>query len=345
MVDRIQLERSKAIQRRTGPVFHFATRLFPERIRHGTYVLYAFFRLADDVVDDPNPPSPDVQRATLEQIRQEALGSQETNNPVLSAFQDIREEYAIPDREVNEFISAMEQDISLNRYETYEDLDAYLRGSSVAVAYMMVYIMELENPEKARLHAKALGEAFQLTNFLRDVREDVLEYGRIYLPRSTLEYHDVTEEQIERLEFTEGFATVMRTELEQTEELYQRGVDGISLLPDGSQFAVLLAAVLYADHHRLIREQGYDVLSNRPTLSLTRRVELLARTWWHWHQTNDPRLTFDTVSELKTHKEDLSNEHKVGNNNDCSACEHRWVVLAKRLVSSVQSRVPLYSSK
>lgn len=117
-------------------------------------MLYAFFRLADDVVDDPDPPPPDVQRATLRRMRREALGRQETTDPVLGAFSDIREQYDIPDREVNEFIAAMEQDIFPERYETYEDLEAYLRGSSVAVAYMMVAIMELENPEMARPHAK-----------------------------------------------------------------------------------------------------------------------------------------------------------------------------------------------
>lgn len=344
MVERDHLERSKALQRRTGRTFYFATRLLPERIRHATYVLYAFFRLADDVVDDPNPPPPNVQRTTLERIRREALGRQEASDPVLDAFRDIREQYAIPEREVNAFIAVMEQDISRERYETYEDLEAYLRGSSVAVAYMMMSVMEPESPERARPHAKALGEAFQLTNFLRDVREDVLEYGRIYLPRSTFESHDVTDEQIERREFTEGFAAAMRTELERTEALYRRGVDGIALLPDDSQFAVLLAAVLYADHHRLIREQGYDVLSNRPTLSIVRRVELLSRTWWHWRQTDDPRVTFETMSALEIHEGDPDNACEAGNN-DVGTCGHRWTVPAKCLMGSIRSRIPLDISK
>lgn len=345
MVEQDQLERSKAIQRRTGRTFHFATRLLPKRIRHATYVLYAFFRIADDVVDDPNPPPPDIQRTTLNRIRREALGTQETNDPVLSAFRDIRERYAIPDHEVNRFIAAMEQDVSAGRYETYEDLEEYLRGSSVAVAYMMVSVMGTEDAERARPHAKALGEAFQLTNFLRDVREDVIEYGRIYLPRSTLERHDVTDEQIERLEFTDGFAAAMRTELERTETLYHRGVDGIAFLPEDSQFAVLLAAVLYADHHRLIREQGYDVLSNRPTLSLVRRIELLARTWWHWRWTGDPRLTFETVSTLESHGDDCGSDHETGDRHNIDGNEHQWTFPAKRFVTVIRSWIPLGASK
>lgn len=345
MIEQDQLEQSKAIQRRTGRTFHFATRLLPERIRHATYVLYAFFRIADDVVDDPNPPLPNVQRTTLDRIRREALGEKETDDPVLSAFRDIRERYDIPDHEVNKFIAAMEQDVSAERYETYEVLEEYLRGSSVAVAYMMVSVMDPENAERARPHAKALGEAFQLTNFLRDVREDVIEYERIYLPHSTLERHDVTDEQIERLEFTDGFAAAMQTELERTERLYHRGVDGIAFLPEDSQFAVLLAAVLYADHHRLIREQGYDVLSNRPTLSIIRRVELLVRTWWHWRLTDDPQSTFEAVSALEADGDDSDSEHETGDTHDADREENHWTFSLKRLVAVVQSWIPLGISK
>lgn len=90
----------------------------------------------------------------------------------------------------------------------------------------------------------------------------------------------------------------MRAELERTERLYRDGVNGIAFLPEECRFGVLLAAVLYADHHRLIREQGYDVLANRPSLSACRRIALFARTWWHWRRTGDPRATFDAVDVL-----------------------------------------------
>lgn len=332
MIEKPQLERSKAIQRQTGRTFHFATRLLPERIRHATYVLYAFFRIADDIVDDPNPPPEERQRAELERIRSAALGERESDDPVLQAFQSIREQYGIPAREVREFIAAMKQDISAERYETHDELAKYLRGSSVAVAYMMVSVMDPECPERARPHAKALGEAFQLTNFLRDVREDVLEYDRVYLPRSTLEQHGVTDDQIERLEFTDGFAKAMQAELERTEQLYDEGVDGIEFLPRECQFGVLLAAVLYADHHRLIGEHGYDVLSNHPSLSIRRRVTLFVRTWWHWRRTRDPRTTFDAVSALVSRAERETRENQ-------SVCPGRGVV------RSLRSLIPLGGSK
>jgi len=86
MVDDDQIARSKSIQQQTGKTFHLATRLLPERVREATYVLYAFFRVADEVVDDADGVAPDEQRAELEAIRAAALGERATDDPVLAAF-------------------------------------------------------------------------------------------------------------------------------------------------------------------------------------------------------------------------------------------------------------------
>ena len=93
MVEDTQLAESKSIHRQTGKTFYFATRLLPRRVRQATYVLYAFFRVADEVVDDPGEASPEAQRERLVEIREAALGNRETNDPVLSAFSEVREEY------------------------------------------------------------------------------------------------------------------------------------------------------------------------------------------------------------------------------------------------------------
>src|SRR6056297_1103239 len=122
MVEHTQISTSKAIQRRTGKTFHLATRLLPERIRHATYVLYAFFRIADDVVDDPDPPPAERQLAELERIREAALGDREPTDPVLQAFVTVRDRYDIPDREIDEFVDAMARDVSTDRYETHDEL-------------------------------------------------------------------------------------------------------------------------------------------------------------------------------------------------------------------------------
>jgi phytoene synthase len=302
MVDDDQIERSKQIQQRTGKTFHFATRLLPKRVREATYVLYAFFRVADEVVDDADRATPAEQRETLERLRAEALERQESDDAVLAAFSEMREQYDIADEDVDVFIDAMLTDITKSRYETYEELEAYMDGSAAAVGRMMTAVMDPEEAEKALSHATALGEAFQLSNFLRDVREDIVERDRIYLPQTTLEEHDVTNDQIRRFEMDDRFAAVMRTELHRAEHLYKKGVAGIKYLPDDCQFAVLLAAVLYAEHHRLIRKRNYDVLSKTPQLSTSRKAFLGAKTWLHWQFTKDPETVFRKVSTVSYHE-------------------------------------------
>ncbi|WP_458189587.1 phytoene/squalene synthase family protein [Haladaptatus sp. NG-WS-4] len=286
----------KSIQRRTGKTFHLATRLFPRRVRHPTYVLYGFFRICDEVVDDADGVPAETQADHLESLRAQARGTADPDSPVLAAFREMADEYDIPDTEIDTFVDAMATDIEKARYENYAELEAYMNGSAAAVGRMMLAVTGADDPERARPHATALGEAFQLTNFLRDVREDVEERDRIYLPQTTLDRHSVTDEQVRRLAFSDEFAAVMRDELRRAESLYWQGVAGIQYLPADCQFPVLLAAVLYADYHRVIRAQGYDVLSRRPSLGTVRKLSLLARTRWHWRKTRDPETVFETVS-------------------------------------------------
>jgi phytoene synthase len=137
-----------------------------------------------------------------------------------------------------------------------------------------------------------------LTNFLRDVREDIREYGRVYLPGETREAFDVTLDQLEAGDADAGFRRAMQVELARTEERYRTGVTGIRHLPEDTQFAVLVSAVLYADYHRAIVAQDYDVLAERPSLSPWRKLSLLARTRFYWALSGDPVAVFDRVATI-----------------------------------------------
>lgn len=309
MVESDHIEQSKAIHRRTGRTFYYATRLLPGRVREATYVLYAFFRVADEVVDDAEGVPPDEQRRQLESLREQALGRAEPEGPVLAAFQDVKERHGITDADVDEFIDAMLTDIETRRYEDYAELEAYMNGSAAAVGRMMTAVMDPEDPDSALAHATALGEAFQLTNFVRDVREDIVDRDRIYLPQSTLEEEGVTNAQLERFEMDEAVARAVRTELARAESLYRKGVAGIKYLPRDCQLPVLLAAVLYAEHHRLIRDVDYDVLTNEPELSTARKLWLVARVRWHWQWNSDPEAVFHRVSAVSDRPKRTAEHH------------------------------------
>ncbi|MFA9516313.1 phytoene/squalene synthase family protein [Halopenitus sp. H-Gu1] len=299
MIDDDRVARGKRIQRRTGRTFHVATRLLPERIRHPTYVLYGFFRVADEIVDAENTGSPSEQREEIDRIRRVVLGEEPPGDApaddVLAAFRDLRSDCGIAKSDVTVFLDAMAADIDRSQYETYADLEAYMNGSAAAVGRMMTSVMDVEEPERALPHATKLGEAFQMTNFLRDVGEDVRERERVYLPARTLHEHGASVQQVLECRFDDSIAAAIRSELERTEKLYAEGVAGIRYLPEDCQLAVLLAAVLYADHHRLIRDHGYDTLTETPSLSLARTLRLLAHTRWLWQWNDDPEAVFYAV--------------------------------------------------
>ncbi|HKJ59898.1 MAG TPA: phytoene/squalene synthase family protein [Halobacteriales archaeon] len=312
-IDPEQLAASAAIQRRTGKTFYLATRFFPEAIRHATHVLYGFVRIADEVVDGSNDLDPAAQRRALRQLRAVALGREPTDHPVLDAFQTVREHYRIRDADVSAFLDSMEADVdgAGTRYATPAELDDYVYGSAAAVGHMMTTVMGVDD-EAARPHAASLGAAFQLTNFLRDVREDVVELDRVYLPESVLARHGASHDDVERLAFDERVAAAVRDELVRAEERYRHGVAGIHYLPEGTRFPVLAAAVLYAEYHRVIREAGYDVLSARPSLGTTRKLRALARTGYHWLRTRDPEGAFYAASAVPQ----VADEPEAGHTGD-----------------------------
>lgn len=293
-----QVSRSRAIHRRTGNTFYYATRLLPARVRDEVYVLYGFVRLADEVVDGEGYPTPAAQRDRLAVMRAAALGERPADEPVVAAFADLRREAAIPTREVDAFMDAMVADVDTDRYPTYDDVAGYVRGSAVAVGHMLSAVFGVEDREAARPHAAALGEALQLTNFLRDVSEDYRGLGRIYLPGTTLDEYGVTEADFERETAPERLRAAVRRELHRAENRYREGVAGIEYLPADTRFPVLLAATLYAEHHRLLRRADFDVLGGDLSLSRRRKVAVVARTGWHWRRLRDPVAAFERASAI-----------------------------------------------
>lgn len=293
-----QIRRSRAIQKQTGRSFYLATRSLPKRIRERTHILYAFFRICDEVVDDYNYDSGgEEKKKELETLKKQALGQEETHDPVVKAFCEVCDECDIPDEEVEVFVDAMKTDISKSRYEDFGELRDYMRGSAAAVGNMMTCVMGVEDYEKAKPHAEALGEAFQMTNFLRDVREDIEKRGRIYLPLKTLRQHGAVED-IENHNPSQRFRDAVREELNRTEDLYREGIAGIRYLPEDCRFPVLLASVTYSEYHKLIRSANYDVLTEEPSLRKTKMLRLYGRTRLAWARRHDAESVFNEVSAV-----------------------------------------------
>jgi phytoene synthase len=298
MVSSEKVEKSKKIQKKTGTTFYLATRILPKNIRYETYILYAFFREADEIVDtteaDPN------QGDRLEKFRRGAKGNKEVENEVIQAFNEVREIKDIKNEDVDAFIDSMKMDIQKNEYGTFEELQEYMDGSAAAVGRMMTCIMDPDQKEKAMPHATALGEAYQMTNFLRDIGEDIDDYNRIYLPKETRDEFNVTRDQIQKGRVDKNFKKAVEKELKRTEYLYEEGVKGIKYLPDKVQFPVFLSSILYSEHHRLIRKYDYDVLNQTPDLSKITELKLLPKAYYHWKVAGTPLEAFRRTSTIYT---------------------------------------------
>ena len=170
------------------------------------------------------------------------------------------------------FLRSMTMDLTVTRYESWKDLRVYMDGSAAVIGEMMLPILEPLDPAAAP-HARDLGDAFQLTNFLRDVAED-LDRGRVYLPQEDLRRYDADPS---RRQVTPEWTELMRFEIGRCRRLYVSADIGIGMLPPQSARCVRTARVLYSRILDVIEEQGYDVFSQRARVPTWQKAALVAR--------------------------------------------------------------------
>ncbi len=257
------------LHREFGTTYYFATKWFPRETRNHVHAVYGFVRVPDEWVDNPGDLTPAQQREFLQDWRKQLLQGVEGIQPqsgVMRAFVDTLLERGIPIEEPLEFLDAMEMDLDVKSYRTYHDLQGYMRGSASAVGAMMLYVME-DHPTPAMVEsAMALGEAMQMTNFLRDIGEDLLRQ-RLYIPTDDLEEHGVTDQDIERGQVTDSFVNLMKFEIARTRAIFASSDEAIKMLNPACQRSVLLARILYSRILDVIEANDYQVFSKRARTS------------------------------------------------------------------------------
>ena len=192
-------ELCRRVQKAHSRTYYFSTRFFPAPVRPRVHALYAFMRYADEIVDNPGVTSLGEQLETLEGFEQEtmaAVAGDRVANPVLNAYADTVRSCDIETSHIAAFMESMKMDTRVFRYRTFEDLEVYTYGSAAVVGLMMCRVVGVSD-ERATPHAEALGVAMQLTNFLRDVKED-WRRGRGYLPLEDLKRFEYAEEELGR---------------------------------------------------------------------------------------------------------------------------------------------------
>jgi phytoene synthase len=267
-----------AIAARHGKSYHLATRLLTADRRPAVHALYAAARTADDFVDVPGAdPSGDLagwSRALLDE-----LGSGWSDDPVRLALVHTYRRYAIPVEHLVDFLAAMTSDLDVTGYADLDALDRYMWGSASVIGLQVLPVLGTAPGvahEEAAPHAIALGEAFQLTNFLRDVAEDV-DRGRVYLPADLMAAHGVTREQLAARQFSPGFRELMREMVAVTRRRYADAAPGTPLLAAESRDCVRAATALYGGILTEIEKADYRVLDRRVRVSRPRRLAVFAR--------------------------------------------------------------------
>lgn len=254
------------VHRRYGTTYYFATRMFPKALRRRVHAVYAFVRVPDEWVDNPTGLSKvEVAERLQDWRRQLVAGTQQSEcpeHPAMRAFCDVVRETAMPLEEPSRFIEAMEMDLTVNRYPTYADLQRYMAGSAAAVGLMMCHVVGGPMDSHSLRAARTLGEAMQMTNFIRDVAEDARR-GRIYLPLEDLDRFGVKEDDIFEGRFTPEVRALVRFEIERTRELYRASDPGIRTLQGSTRRAVSLARSLYSRILDRVEDQDCNVFVGR----------------------------------------------------------------------------------
>ncbi|MFK8910849.1 phytoene/squalene synthase family protein [Streptomyces sp. YS-3] len=274
----------RRLNARHGRTYFLATRLLPVEHRAAVHALYGFARWADDIVDTLDPTvdvdDRDAALRALHGTLTEGLRGSGGDEPVVLALADTARRYAIDHRLFADFMAAMRADLSVTGYATYAELRSYMHGSAAVIGLQMLPVLGTVAPrEVAAPHAAALGVAFQLTNFLRDVGED-LDRGRVYLPADLLAAHGADRPLLCWSRATgrpDPRITAALREFEAlTRGVYREAVPGIPMLADVSRPCVRTACVLYGGILDAVAADGYAVVHRRAAVSRRRRATVAA---------------------------------------------------------------------
>jgi len=255
----------RKLHKHFGATYFVASRRLPGRIRRRILALYGFVRFPDEWVDSRSGSAATLRVQKLRKYRNEFLRGMDGVNPtlgVMRAFCDAAHEVSLPVEEPLRFLDALEQDVFVARYETYEELRHYLRGRASSIGLMICALMEIPDDPQIRGAALALGEAVLLTRILRDVGED-MQRGRIYIPQEDLRRFPDSEVSIAREEISPEFIDMMKYQIERVRSLYCEADLGIQLLPARARKFIRLARILYSRILDRIEQRHFDVFTRR----------------------------------------------------------------------------------
>ncbi|RKT55282.1 phytoene/squalene synthase family protein [Saccharothrix australiensis] len=277
---RAAYRRCRALNAEHGRTYYLATRLLSPERRPAVHALYGFARWADDILDEVHDGRTPARRAAeLERVATalaDGLATGASPHPVVAAVVDTARRYGIPHAHFHDFLASMRMDLTVTDYPDRAALSRYVHGSAAVIGLQVLPVLGTRVPqEEAEPAAAALGVAFQLTNFLRDVGED-LDRGRVYLPADELAAFGVDRDLLGWARRTGRTEPRLRRALAHqvalTRAVYREAAPGVAMLEPRSRLCVDTAFRLYGRILDLIEQADHDIVSRRVVVSRRGRL-------------------------------------------------------------------------
>jgi phytoene synthase len=271
-------ETCRRLHRRHDPTYYWAARRLPATVRPATHALYGFVRTADEIVDGPRrPATPAARRAALdawERELQDGLRAGRSEHPVVGALVDAAARHDLPLEELGPYMRSMRLDCAAVRIETWAQLEDYMDGSAGSVGRIMAALLGV--PERHRGAFGELGRAFQLTNFVRDVREDIV-LDRVYLPAEDRERAGVPEAALAARRATPEVRALVGQQVARARALFAAAEPAVLAAPASVRSGIRLACAAYERILDRAEAARYDVLSTAVGLRAWHLPAVLAR--------------------------------------------------------------------
>jgi 15-cis-phytoene synthase len=272
-----EVERSydycRRVARKRAKNFYYSFLLLSAQQRSGMCAIYAFMRYCDDLSDEPG-----ATRAAIERWRaqlENALEGRFSGHPLWPAFHHTVRRFAIPQEYFHEMIAGVASDLEPRRFETFGELYRYCYQVASVVGLTIVHIFGFDTRTALPL-AEKCGVAFQLTNILRDIKEDA-ERGRIYLPAEDLDRFGVSPDELSSGTRSPTFLGLMSFEAARARSYYDQSMPLLDLVHPRSRASLWALIAIYSRLLERIEKRNYDVFSRRVRLSAFEKSWILAR--------------------------------------------------------------------
>ncbi|MFA5832364.1 MAG: presqualene diphosphate synthase HpnD [Bacteroidota bacterium] len=258
--------------------FYYSFLLLPKPKREAINIVYAWCRVADDIVDEEESVS--AKRIHLLQWAKEfELGLAGTSRyQLVNKLSQIIKRFKIPLHHFHELIKGMEMDLVKTRYETFDDLKMYCYRVASTVGLICTEIFGYKH-EEAKEYAENLGIALQLTNILRDVASDANK-GRIYLPQRDLDYFGYSEEELFAGKYNVKFKRLMMYQAERARSYFTEAIKHLSEEDKPLFLAALIMQEIYFRLLQDIEKADYNVFTRRIKISNAKKLLITANVWW-----------------------------------------------------------------